>query len=85
MSIAILFANLSLLTEGAMKKLLLVMLSLALMAGCTSQTSQPAQSAKPQPKPVEVQTGRYAFQKMYVAAHGWARDAQPFRRRSQVT
>ena len=68
-----------------MKKLLLVMLSLALMAGCTSQPSQPTQSAKPQPKPVEVQTGRYAFQKMYVAAHGWARDAQPFRLQSQVT
>jgi hypothetical protein len=68
-----------------MKKLLLAMLALALMAGCSSETSKPAQTAKPQPKPAEFQTGRYAFQKMYVAAHGWARDAQPFRVQSDIT
>jgi hypothetical protein len=69
-----------------MKKLLMAMLALAflVMAGCSSESSKPAQTQKPQPKPVELQTGRYAFQKMYVAARGWARDAQPFRLESQL-
>jgi hypothetical protein len=70
-----------------MKKLLMAMLALALltMAGCTSEPAKPAQTEKPQPKAVELQTGRYAFQKLYIAAHGWARDAQPFRLESQLT
>jgi hypothetical protein len=69
-----------------MKKLLMAMLALALltMAGCTSEPSQPAQTEKPQPKGPESQTGRYAFQKLYIAARGWARDAQPFRLESQL-
>ncbi len=69
-----------------MKKLLMAMLVLAFltMAGCTSEPAKPAQTEKPQPKAVELQTGRYAFQKLYVAAHGWARDAQPFRLESQL-
>jgi hypothetical protein len=54
------------------------------MAGCSSESSKPAPSEKPQPKAVEQQTGRYAFQKLYLAAHGWARDAQPFRLESQL-
>jgi len=70
-----------------MKKLLMAMLALAIWmtAGCSSQPSTPAQTEKPQPKAVELQTGRYAFQKLYIAAHGWARDAQPFRLESQLT
>jgi hypothetical protein len=69
-----------------MKKLLMAMLALAFltMAGCTSEPAKPAQTEKPQPKAVELQTGRYAFQKLYVAAHGWTRDAQPFRLESQL-
>jgi hypothetical protein len=69
-----------------MKKLLMAMLALAFltMAGCTSEPSQPAQTEKPQPKGPESQTGRYAFQKLYIAARGWARDAQPFRLESQL-
>src|ERR1700722_994088 len=66
-----------------MKKLLMAMLALLTMAGCSSEPSKPAQTEKPQPKAVELQTGRYAFQKLYLAAHGWARDAQPFRLESQ--
>ncbi|HUK25720.1 MAG TPA: hypothetical protein VLV49_14150 [Terriglobales bacterium] len=68
-----------------MKKLLLGMLSLALiaLAGCSSESTQPAE--KPQPKPAEYLTGRAAFQKLYVAAHGWARDAQAFRLESLMT
>ena len=68
-----------------MKKLLMAMLALLTMAGCSSEPSKPAQTEKPQPKAVELQTGRYAFQKLYLAAHGWARDAQPFRLESQPT
>jgi hypothetical protein len=70
-----------------MKKLLMAMLVLALwmVAGCTSQPSTPAESEKPVPKAAELQTGRYAFQKLYVSARGWARDAQPYRLESQLT
>jgi len=72
-----------------MKKLQMGMLALAflmmVMAACTSEPSKPSQAEKPQPKPAELQTGRYAFQKLYIAARGWARDAQPFRLESQLT
>jgi len=70
-----------------MKKLLVAMLALAflIMAGCTSEPAKPAQSEKPAPKTAELQTGRYAFQKLYIAARGWARDAQPYRLESQLT
>src|SRR5437762_7339634 len=71
--------------EGAMKKFLTAMLGLAFMAGCSSEPSKPAESEKPQPKAPEYVTGRTAFQKLYVAAHGWARDAQPYRLESQTT
>lgn len=53
--------------------------------GCSSEPAKPAQAAKPQPKPTEFETGRVAFQRLYVAAHGWARDAQGFRLESQPT
>ncbi len=66
-----------------MKKSAVSLIALALLAGCTSQPSQPA--AKPQPKPTEFQTGRPIFQQLFVAARGWARDAQPIRVQSQVT
>jgi len=68
-----------------MKKLLMAVLALLLMTGCSSEPTQPAQSEKPQPKPTEFVTGRVAFQKTYIAARGWARDAQPFRLESQIT
>jgi hypothetical protein len=70
-----------------MQKLLMAALALGFftMAGCSSEPSKPAQAEKPQPKAAELQTGRYAFQKLYIAARGWARDAQPFRLESQPT
>lgn len=68
-----------------MNKLLMAVLALALMTGCTSPPSQPAPTEKPQPKPPEFVTGRAAFQKLYIAAHGWARDAQPYRLESMNT
>jgi hypothetical protein len=68
-----------------MKKLLMAMLALILMAGCSSEPSQPAQTQKPQPKAPEYVTGRAAFQKLYIAARGWVRDAQPYRIESLST
>jgi len=69
-----------------MKKPHVPMLTLALciLAGCSSEPSKPTPAEKPQPKGPELQTGRYAFQKCFVAARGWARDAQPFRLESQL-
>ncbi len=64
-----------------MKILSLSLIALVMLTGCSS--NQPAE--KPQPKPTEFQTGRPIFQQLYVAAHGWARDAQPIRLQSQVT
>jgi hypothetical protein len=70
-----------------MKKLLGAMLALLLLllAGCTSEPSKPAQTEAPKPKTPEFETGRMAFQKTYIAARGWARDAQPYRLESQIT
>jgi len=68
-----------------MKKLLLSIFALLLLAGCESETPKPGATEKPQPKGPELSTGRIAFQKLYIAARGWARDAQPFRLESQIT
>ena len=68
-----------------MKKLLLAVVGMLLMAGCSSEPAKPAPAEKPQPKPVEFETGRVAIQKLYIAARGWARDAQPYRLESQTT
>jgi hypothetical protein len=69
----------------AMKKLLMAMLALLLMAGCSPEPTPPAKTEKPQPKPAEFVTGRTAFQKLYIAARGWGRDAQPYRLESMPT
>src|SRR5437667_9204026 len=66
-----------------MNRLLLALFCLGFMVGCNSEPAKPAQ--KPQPKPPEYITGRTAFQKMFISARGWARDAQPFRLESQPT
>jgi hypothetical protein len=68
-----------------MNKLLMGVLAVAMLAGCSSEPNKPAETAKPQPKGPELEAGRTAFQKLYVAARGWARDAQPYRLESQVT
>ena len=68
-----------------MKKLLMALLWLILMTACSSQPSKPAPAEKPQPKTPELVTGRTAFQKLYIAARGWAPDAQPYRLESMTT
>lgn len=62
-----------------MKKLLMTALALALMAGCSSEPTKPAQTEKPQPKATELVTGRTAFQKSFIAARGWASDVKAYR------
>jgi hypothetical protein len=58
---------------------------LALLAGCSSESSKPEEPAKPEVKGPELLTGRSGFQKAYVAARGWNQDAKPFRLQSSVT
>lgn len=65
-----------------MKRLYVVLVALAFLAGCSSEPTQPA--APPQRKAPDLLTGRSAFQKMYIQAHGWAGDAKPFRLESQT-
>lgn len=68
-----------------MKKLLVAILSLGLLAGCSSEPSKPAVAEKPKPKAPEAITGTSAFYKCYVAARGWAPDAQPYRIESEAS
>lgn len=66
-----------------MKRLVILIWALALLTGCTSP--KPAETEKARPKEPDLFTGRYAFQKMYIAARGWARDAQPYALESENT
>jgi hypothetical protein len=58
---------------------LTALLSLVVVTGCTSQSTQPA----PKPQPPDLLAGRAAFQQLYVAARGWAADARPYQLQSQ--
>lgn len=62
-----------------MRKLSLAVLAFVAMLGCTSGPTSNAPAEKPQPKAPETVTGSSAFFKCYIAARGWAVDAQPFR------
>ncbi len=68
-----------------MRTLFVGILSIGLLAGCSSQPSKPAAPEKPQPKAPEAITGSSAMYKCYIAARGWAADAQPFRIESELT
>ena len=74
-----------------MRKAAAMIVALAVLAGCSgsnqSKSSEQAQSApaKPTAPSTESMTGRVAFQSLYVAAHGWAPDARPFRLESSST
>lgn len=63
-----------------MKRLALILLSLTMVSGCTSEPSQPAAKTEAP----EALTGRSAFQKLYVSARGWATDASPYQLQSGV-
>jgi hypothetical protein len=61
-----------------------VVIMLGALVGCTSE-NQPAEPAKLEVRTKELLSGRAAFQKVYIAARGWARDAQPYRIQSIST
>jgi len=62
-----------------------LILTLILMAGCSSEPSKPTASETPQPKAPEAITGSSAFFKCYISARIWAPDAQPYRVESYAT
>jgi hypothetical protein len=70
-------------------KLLLMLFSVALLSACSSAPPKTETQSQPAAAPVshqdEITTGRVAFQRLYVAAHGWGPDARPFRLQSQVS
>jgi hypothetical protein len=64
--------------------------ALALVVSCSSEkktaTTAPAQPvAKPAAKQPQYETGRTAFQRMFLAARLWAPEVKPFRLQSQFT
>jgi len=73
-----------------MKKNLVAFLAVILLTACSSsksspelpRESKPAGKSEPQP---QYETGRTAFQKMYLSARMWAPDTKPFRLQSQYT
>ncbi len=73
-----------------MHKPLICCIALALLVSCSPEkkaaSESPSQSqAKPAVQEAQYESGRTAFQKMYVAARSWAPDARPFRLQSQFT
>jgi hypothetical protein len=63
----------------------LILLLLAFLSGCSSESSKPQEPAKPEVKPAELLSARSAFQKLYIAARGWNADAKPYRIESIAT
>jgi hypothetical protein len=63
-----------------MRRLAFIVLALAVISGCTSQTPQ----APEKPQPADALTGRAAFQKLYISARGWAADAKPYQLQSSA-
>ncbi len=73
-----------------MRKVSVVLMLLAtvmIFSACESgkESPKPQAESKPQPKPPEYETGRAAFQKMYVSARAFAPDIQPFKLQSSYT
>jgi len=68
----------------------LLCLALVALVSCSSEKKAETQSpapaaAKPAVKEAQYDTGRTAFQRMFVAARAWAPDVRPFRVQSQFT
>jgi hypothetical protein len=61
-----------------------LMMMLALLSACSSDSDKPAET-KPEVKGPELLTARSAFQKLYIAARTWNADAKPFRLESTAT
>lgn len=70
-------------------KTIFVCCALALLVSCSSENKTAAAPAQPAAKPAvkepQYETGRTAFQRMFVAARAWAPDIKPFRLQSQFT
>lgn len=68
----------------------LLCLALSLLTSCSSENKtapavSPPPAAKPAAKEAQYDTGRTAFQRLYVAARAWAPDVRPFRLESHFT
>jgi hypothetical protein len=73
-----------------MRKILAVLMLIVMIAfwsACENkkETATPTETPKPAAAAPQYETGRLAFQKLYVAARGFAPDAQPFRLQSSYT
>ena len=74
-----------------MRKIVILCFALlGLLAGCSSGNktnggNESYPSAKPVAKQAEYETGRTAFQKLYVSVRMWAADVKPFRLQSQFS
>jgi hypothetical protein len=70
-----------------MRKLTTAVLLVLLITfiGCEDKKSNQAAETKPAPAAPEYETGRSAFQKLYVAARGFAPDVKPYRLQSNYT
>jgi hypothetical protein len=73
-----------------MRKLAFACLAALMLFACSSNppaanSSGAPSTSKPAVQPAEYETGRTAFQKMYLSARGWGGDATPFRLQSQFT
>lgn len=70
-----------------MRKLITaVLLALAVtFIGCEDKKSSQSAETKPAPVAPEYESGRSAFQKLYVAARGFAPDVKPYRLQSNYT
>ena len=56
-----------------------------ILTACNSGTEMKRQNEHAPPKLAQYETGRVAFQQMYLSAREWAADAVPFRLQSQYT
>ena len=67
--------------------LVVIVVAVAALTGCSSKKTAGTQSPVPfpTPKPTVTETGRIAFQNMYIQAHLWAPDAQGYLEESQPT
>ena len=73
-----------------MRTTIIACIALVMLGACSSRnqtaTNNAAKpAAKPAPKEPQYETGRNAFQKMYISARGWAADVKPFRLQSQFS